>query len=200
MSNDAYFLVINGKPEGPFTFQQLLLQKILPNSYLKKTGMDDYKQAHEIEEIRNLLNLKPQFTAPQYFAGFDLRLLATVTDWFIIVGSILTIDLFYILLTNNQTQIVKLLVYSIAISPILKFGYQVIMEFYWQATLGKKLLNIKVTNLNGKKANSYAIIIRNLSKIVSIVPFFMGYLYSFFNKKQQCLHDIMPVLWLLKIV
>jgi uncharacterized RDD family membrane protein YckC len=68
--------------------------------------------------------------------------------------------------------------------------YQVVMEINYQATIGKKLLSIKVTNLNGQKPNSTAIIIRNLSKIASTTPFFMGYLYSFANKKQQCLHDV----------
>ncbi|TAH03532.1 MAG: RDD family protein [Sphingobacteriales bacterium] len=190
MANDAYYLVVNGKPEGPFTLQQLLVQQISPNSFLKKTGMDDFKQAHEIEEIRNLLSLKPQFTAPQYFAGFDIRLLAAVIDWFIIIGSILTIDLLYISLTNNQTQIVELLIYSITISPVSKFGYQVIMEIYWQATIGKKLLSLKVTNLKGQKPNGTSIILRNLSKILSSLPFFIGYLYSFLNTKQQCFHDV----------
>lgn len=190
MIADAYFLVVNGKPQGPFTLQQLLLQKILPNSYLKKTGMVDYKQAHEIEEIRNLINLKPEFTTPQYFASFDLRLLAAATDWFIIVAAILIIDLLWVILTNTQTQIIQTLIFSFLLAPVFKIVYQIVMEIKWQATVGKKLLSIKVTDLNGQKPNSLTIINRNFFKIISTAPFFMGYLYSFLNKKQQCLHDI----------
>jgi uncharacterized RDD family membrane protein YckC len=31
---------------------------------------------------------------------------------------------------------------------------------------------------------------RNLAKIFSVLTFFIGYLLSFFNKEQQCLHDM----------
>lgn len=189
MNNQVYYLVIDGKPQGPFTLQQLLLQKITPNSYLKNKGMADYKQAHEIEEIRSLLNIKPQFTAPQYFAGFDLRLLAATTDWFIVLATLLLIDLL-IVLAYNQTPVITILIYSLLLAPFLKFVYQVILEIKCQATIGKKLINIKVTNLEGQKANALTIIARNLYKIISTASLFMGYLYSFANKKQQCLHDV----------
>ena len=31
---------------------------------------------------------------------------------------------------------------------------------------------------------------RNICKIFSTLPAFTGYLFCFFNKKQQCLHDM----------
>jgi uncharacterized RDD family membrane protein YckC len=31
---------------------------------------------------------------------------------------------------------------------------------------------------------------RNVAKIASVLTLFIGYLFSFFNKKQQCLHDM----------
>jgi uncharacterized RDD family membrane protein YckC len=30
---------------------------------------------------------------------------------------------------------------------------------------------------------------RNLAKVFSVLTLFIGYLYAFFNKQQQCLHD-----------
>jgi uncharacterized RDD family membrane protein YckC len=31
---------------------------------------------------------------------------------------------------------------------------------------------------------------RNIAKVLSVLPLFLGYLYCFLNKKQQCLHDV----------
>ena len=59
-----------------------------------------------------------------------------------------------------------------------------------QATIGKKLLNIKVTDLEGGRVSFGMSLVRNFSKILSVIPVFFGYLYSFLNKKNQCWHDI----------
>jgi uncharacterized RDD family membrane protein YckC len=74
---------------------------------------------------------------------------------------------------------------------VAKFIYSSIAEASdKQATVGKRLLNIKVTDLGGNRislSNAYG---RNAAKILSTAPFFLGYLYSFLNKKQQCFHDL----------
>jgi uncharacterized RDD family membrane protein YckC len=59
-----------------------------------------------------------------------------------------------------------------------------------QATYGKQLLKIKVCDLEGRRITTGRSISRNLFKIFSLISV-IGYLLSFFNKKQQCLHDIM---------
>ncbi len=48
--------------------------------------MDDYKEAHELPELRQLLNLKTETILPQYFATLDIRLLAVVIDYFILTA------------------------------------------------------------------------------------------------------------------
>ena len=75
--SQTYLLVINGKPQGPFSLQQLKEFKIKPGDFVKTVEMDDYKEAHEIAELRDLLGFRKQPLIPQYFGSFDQRLLAS---------------------------------------------------------------------------------------------------------------------------
>jgi uncharacterized RDD family membrane protein YckC len=52
------------------------------------------------------------------------------------------------------------------------------------------MLKIKVVDLDGNRITVAKAIGRNLAKIFSVLTFFIGYLMAFFNKQQQCLHDM----------
>lgn len=189
MSQNLYFLVDDGKPAGPFTLDELKNRNVKPNSFLKTPEMDDYKEAHEIAELRTLLGFSQEFTAPQYFAGFDLRLLATAIDWFIIFGIFAFFELLVALYVADQSTTQQNIISGLLLLPFLKLFYHIYMENHQQATIGKKLLSITVTNTQGLAPTLKQTIVRNLSKILSTIPFFTGYLYLFLNKKQQTLHD-----------
>lgn len=191
MENKIYTLVINGKPEGPFNLAELKEHQIKPDAFVRTLGMDDYKEAHEFIEIRKLLGFQKQFTLPQYYAGFDLRMLATAIDWFIIFGIIAFFELMLVLFFDNKQLNLSIIISGFMLLPFLKFFYHIYMEFYQQATIGKKLMNIKVTNLQGQIPTFKEVLVRNLSKIISTAIFFLGYFYLFLNKKQQTLHDLM---------
>jgi uncharacterized RDD family membrane protein YckC len=59
-----------------------------------------------------------------------------------------------------------------------------------QGTYGKQLLNIRVTDLEGQRIDTTKAFARNFLKLLSTLTFYIGFLMSFFNKKQQCLHDM----------
>lgn len=153
--------------------------------------MDDYKEAHAMEELRELLGFTFQKTAPQYFAAFDQRLLASAIDHFLIfiVYSLIILASFAFIEGKDQ-RIMAFLVPLPAI-VIFKLIYGSFAEASAkQATIGKKLINIKVTDLDGSRISIGRSLIRNFSKILSVIPVFFGYLYSFLNKKNQCWHDV----------
>ncbi len=189
MSENLYYLVVNGKPTGPFTIEELQSKAVKPDSFLKTAGMDDYKEAHEIEELRIVLGFTQIFTAPQYYAGFDLRLLATAIDWFIVFGIFAFFELIIAIFVANQNATQQNIASGLLLLPFLKLFYNIYMENYQQATIGKKLLSIKVTNMHGLAPSLKENITRNLSKIISTIPVFAGYFYLFLNKQQQTLHD-----------
>lgn len=191
MGNELYTIVINGKPQGPYALDQLSSLKILPGTFVRKPGMDDYKEAHEFPELRALLGFDFQQTAPQYFASFDQRLLATVIDFFFIILGYIGLMLIAFVVVTEKTERITLFVSFSPLVLIAKFLYASIAEASTkQGTIGKRLLNIKVTDMMGNRITIGKSFLRNTAKILSIIPLYFGYLYSFLNRKQQCWHDI----------
>ncbi len=190
MAEQLYLMVINGKPEGPFNMAQLKANYVKPVDFVKSDSMDDYKEAHDVPELRQLLGFKKPPVIPQYFGSFDQRLLAAVIDWLIVTGVCVIPVLFIVLITDGKLFQILLSVSLLLLIPLLNIIYHIVMEGgKWQATIGKQILKIKVTDLQGKPLSHGMAALRNLDKIFSIATLGIGYLMCFFNKKQQCLHD-----------
>src|ERR1035437_5133942 len=69
--------------------------------------------------------------------------------------------------------------------------YYALMESRLGATVGKYILNIRVTDencvfLSFKKASGHA-----FARLLSIIPFLTGYLMALFTEKKQTLHDLL---------
>ena len=183
--------MVNGKPEGPYDLDGLKEMNIKPGTFVRKPGMDDYKEAHEFPELRALFGFSFEQTAPQYFASFDQRLLASVIDYFILTMFYIFLMLVSFIFIEDKTARISIGVLLMPIIPLLKFLYGVFAESSAsQGTVGKRLLNIKVTDMGGGRISLSVAFGRNAAKIISVLPLFFGYLYSFLNKKQQCWHDI----------
>lgn len=186
-----YTVVINGKPEGPYLLEQLKALPVQSGTFIRKPGMDDYKEAHELPELRELLGFAREVPIPQYFASFDQRLLASVIDYFFLTCAYTVLILFSFILVSDKAQRLMLALSGLPLVPLAKFLYGSFAEASpKQGTIGKMLLNIKVTDLGGNRitlGNSFG---RNSAKLFSVLTIFIGYLYSFLNKKQQCLHDL----------
>ena len=189
---NTYLLVIDGKPQGPFTIEQLKGFKIKPGDFVRTEGMDDYKEAHQLAELRKIFGFPRQAVIPQYFGSFDQRLLAAVLDWFFCAGACIPFVLLAAVFVQGQ-EIPLALTASLALAiPLVNLVYHIIMESSAkQATYGKQILKITVGDMEGNRINWTLAAARNICKIFSTLPAFTGYLFCFFNKKQQCLHDIM---------
>ncbi|HKG06495.1 MAG TPA: RDD family protein [Pedobacter sp.] len=186
-----YTVVIDGKPAGPYLLTQLQDLNIQPGTFIRKPGMDDYKEAHEFSELRELLGFSFQQTAPQYFASFDQRLMAWTIDYFVIVLVFAVVLLMIILVMNDKGPLFFLVFWAALLIPVVKMIYGSIGDASEkQGTIGKRLLNIKVTDLMGNRISFPVSLLRNIAKIISAAPLCFGYLYSFLNKKQQCFHDL----------
>jgi len=188
---NEYFLVINGKPEGPFSVERLKDIPVKPSDFLKTADMVDYKEAHEIAELRELFHFTERSVVPQYFAGFDQRWMASALDWFFVGGGFIVAAFFAAYITEDKTARLVIALSILGLVPITKMIYHIVMECSpKQATYGKQLLKIKVCDLEGRRISTGRSISRNLFKIFSLITV-IGYLLSFFNKRQQCLHDMM---------
>ncbi|WP_291403008.1 RDD family protein [Daejeonella sp.] len=186
-----YIVVINGKPSAPYVLEDLKTLNIKAGTFVKTEEMDDYKEVHEIPELCNYLGLKHQKTLPQYFAGLDVRLLAVIIDYFIIFAIYCVIALIIVLFLEERELKIKVSLAGLAIIPIVKLVYSIIMEASArQGTWGKVLMGLRICDEQGNPISFARALARNLSKIISTGTLGLGYLMGFFNKKQQCLHDL----------
>jgi uncharacterized RDD family membrane protein YckC len=184
-----YTLVINGKPDGPFTLDELKTRSIQPGDFVKTAGMDDYKEAHEVAELRQLFGFEKQALL-QYFGSFDQRATAAVIDWFL-VATVCAVPAFIAtLFMSDKTALLTVALSLLAVIPIANLIYHIVMESSTrQGTYGKQLLKIRVCDMQGNRITAGHAAKRNLAKVFSVFTVGIGYLMAFFNKQQQCLHD-----------
>ncbi|MGY3211007.1 RDD family protein [Mucilaginibacter sp. HD30] len=190
-TQNTYILVINGKPEGPFTIDELKEHKIKPTDFVKTEAMVDYKEAHEIAELRELFGFSKAALLMQYYGRFDQRLTASAIDLFL-VSTVCAIVMFIgVMIINSQLIRILMTVGLIILIPLVNLIYHTIMERgRKQGTYGKQLLQIRVCDMEGNRLTLAHSAGRNLAKVFSMLTLCIGYVYIFFNKKQQGLHDL----------
>ncbi len=60
----------------------------------------------------------------------------------------------------------------------------------WQATIGKKIFGLKVTNLAGQRISFWRSFLRNIGMKISQLTLYIGFLMCLWTQKRQCLHDM----------
>jgi uncharacterized RDD family membrane protein YckC len=88
--------------------------------------------------------------------------------------------------------IISLILTFAAISVLLSWLYHAYFESCdWQATPGKRVLSIYVTDVNGQRISFLHATGRFFAKIVSgLIPFAIGYIMAGFTQRKQALHDM----------
>jgi uncharacterized RDD family membrane protein YckC len=188
----SWIVVLNGKPSGPYTAEQLKELKIGPSTFVRTDGMDDYKEAQESPELRALLGFEKITTAPQYFATLDVRLIAVTIDYLLIFSVCLVCAFIAVMVNDGKILRIMISVTAVVAIPLIKIVYATILEASdRQATFGKQWLGLKVCDEAGNPITFRTSLGRNLAKILSALSLGIGYLIGFFNRQQQCLHDRM---------
>jgi uncharacterized RDD family membrane protein YckC len=112
------------------------------------------------------------------YGGFWRRFLALVIDG-VIFGAI-------------EGVVGRILGYEVAggMNLILSWLYYSLMESSkTQATLGKMVMGLKVTDMDGDRISLKRATIRYFSKILSAIILMIGFIMAAFNPKKQALHD-----------
>jgi uncharacterized RDD family membrane protein YckC len=133
------------------------------------------------------------------FAGFWRRAIACIIDTLIVVTIfVLAASLF----PSSFDKLVPPAPVSLTALPQPSFLLIVVMAglvcaYYtifeasiWQATPGKRMLRLYVTDLNGKRITYGRALVRNLARQLSGI-FFIGFMLAGFTEKKQALHDIL---------
>jgi len=128
------------------------------------------------------------------YSGFITRLIAFILDFLIfsfIVSFIWAI--FYLPIPINSREFLS--------GEYLMIRHPLILVFQWiyyaffessalMASPGKRIMGVKVTNYKHERINFGRALVRNISKILSVVTIFFGFIMIMFTKKKQGLHDL----------
>lgn len=190
LKEQLFYVVIEGKPEGPYTFAELEKLQLSSSDFIKPSDHKDYKELREIPALCYLLSLKHEATMPQYFASMDVRLLAWAIDGLLSFAACCVFIFLPILLfatTENKLYFTLLALLTI---PMIQFIVTVFMEASsYQGSPGKILLGIKVSTTTGKPISFPHSLARNIFKITGFLSLGLGFFTGFFDRKQRCWHD-----------
>jgi len=143
-------------------------------------------------------------TQPEY-AGFWLRLAAYIIDYFVlgfVIGTMvifvglamgLSTAIFYDMEdTANQMVVITLSIIFGIVSFAASWLYYAVLESgSYQGTLGKMVINLKVTNMEGERISFARASGRFFGKILSSFVIYIGYIMIGITEKKQGLHDIL---------
>ncbi len=136
------------------------------------------------------MNTFTQDTVPTY-AGFLVRFVAAFLDG--LISFILT---FLLLLTwstfatlnlEDPETSLKLNLTALVMGWLYYAGME---SSKYQATFGKQIMGVFVTDERGERASFAKATGRYFSKIISSVILMIGYIMAAFTSKKQALHDI----------
>ncbi len=134
--------------------------------------------------------------APPAYAGFWLRFAASLIDGFLIsfplfILVFVAIVVVRIVNTNRgHDPSIGILAAVLAITFLAPWLYFSLLESSpWQATIGKNVLRLYVTDLEGRRLTQSRAMGRNLAKCLSNLTIGIGHLMCGFTEKKQTLHD-----------
>ena len=142
-------------------------------------------------------------TVAQPYGGFWIRVLAYIVDRFV-VGIIFTPILIYFGLRlasklhgippNDPDQLGPIFHFVGNVGPIaliVQWLYEALLtSSTWQATVGKHILDLKVTDEQGNRISFERATGRYFAKIISNLTLGIGYLMVAFTERKQGLHDM----------
>jgi uncharacterized RDD family membrane protein YckC len=140
------------------------------------------------------------FQTPSY-AGFWLRFAAYLIDTilmglvFVPLGAFLGVLAVSVGNTGDldNSPLFPLMSFGIRIgSIVIGWLYNSLLESSsWQGSVGKKLLGLRVTDLNGNRIGFGKATGRYFGKILSGMICLVGFIMAAFTEKQQALHDML---------
>jgi uncharacterized RDD family membrane protein YckC len=135
------------------------------------------------------------------YGGFWLRFLALIIDSIILRLAVAPIGMIFGGLGLAGTMIPGLPHAGLALlgggltAVLLLFGswlYEALMESSsYQATLGKMILGMKVTDLQGNRISFGRATGRHFAKILSAMILLIGYIMAGLTERKQALHDML---------
>ena len=127
------------------------------------------------------------------YASFGARVGAAVLDAVILqVASVFVESMFLGMLLSslNATTLLATMMGTVVLNGAFAVFYCVWLESSaWQATPGKRIMGLKVVDLEGRRIGFGRSSWRNMAKTLSVLTLGMGYLMPLWSMRKQTLHD-----------
>lgn len=100
--------------------------------------------------------------------------------------------------TGDEAQALSMVAGFMALMGLAQLVFWIIQILYhsllesskYQGSVGKIVLGLQVTDLEGNKLDFGKAFVRNLCKLVSTFILFIGYIMAGLTEKKQALHDM----------
>lgn len=130
------------------------------------------------------------------YAGLGIRTLATFIDLVIIAGLMIIPEILFFSFNfsdinfNNFRLLIILIVWI--------FYHTGLNSSPLQATFGKRLLNLKIIDMYGKRMSIVRAMFRSLTEFISIAPAGLGIWFISTEPKKQSWHDLIAGSYVIK--
>ena len=123
------------------------------------------------------------------YAGFGRRFLAVLLDGIVLYVISLLFDMvFHTNIVSHSAGTVGM--HFSGLNTLIPVLYYVLSWAYLDgATIGKKIMKIKIIKADGSKLDVVSAFVRYLSYIVSSIPLGLGFFWVIWDSKKQGWHD-----------
>ena len=199
-----YYLLDGFEKTGPFTYKELLNNGLDVNSQLSTSTSDKLQFASEMPEFIEYFKSKGiYFPTGDNLANFGARLLAFIIDYFplYILLEIVALRSGWITIPANftldQPFPESVLIFNLCFLVFFLI-YRTIMEAsQMKATIGKRICNLVVVDINGDSPSLLSIIGRNIGVVMSII-LWVPFLTMLFNEHRQNWYDSLAKTYVVK--
>lgn len=205
---NTYYLIENGSKIGPFTFQELTERSISRNTPVLSPLYKHWRNAGKVPELRKYFaDYGIYAPGESNHAGFGLRVLSYVLDVLICAFTAVTIlTIVDAALVFSGKSIVKadhdgeidFILVSLLLFVILIIYHALFEASHSQASPGKKMCGIMVTDGGGNRITLNTAIVRNTGKLLSGFLCGTGFLMILWNRSSQGLHDRMAKTYVIR--
>lgn len=130
-------------------------------------------------------------------AGFWVRVCAFIVDLIVIAALNTIIWRLLLPVSPEQGFIWELLHVNELFLGITGVIYFILMTYYFQQTLGKMILGIKVVQADGERLSLITVVFRELvaRSLSQLMGLNLGYIVCWFNAEKRCAHDFLSDTW-----
>lgn len=197
-----YYLEIGGEKEGPYTFDELTAMELEVDTMVLTPSADTWQMAGDVPELYPYFEAQGIYLPTgDNFAGFLWRLSAYVIDCIILtIGFVIAI-----LVAKNYGKGFDLTMENVqsAAFNFGAFGLIIIYHSIFEATTmrgspGKLICKLVVVDANGMRLSYSKALLRNACKLLSSIPFDLGYFNVLWNAHSQAWHDMIAKTYVIK--